>query len=136
MIHRLHLRSPTLSLLLFWAAVATATTEPAASGTSDDQARTETTFLSEQLQLTAEQEKQVGAINLDYARATQKLFMTATPATHRAHPLRELELTREQQLKKVLSGDQYRDYLTARSILSQRGGDENAPPAPAKPARP
>ena len=135
MIDRIRVSTLTLSLLLFGAAVATATTEPAPSAISDDQARAETTFLSEQLQLTATQEKQVGDINLDHARATRKLFMTPTPATHRAHQLRELEMTREQQFKKVLSGDQYRDYLAARSSLSQRG-DENAPPAPAKPARP
>ena len=135
MIDRLRALALVLPLLVCSAALAQATSETNSTASSHERARAETAFLEDQLQLPAAQEKQALAINLDHARGTQKLFTASTSSRYRAQRLQELELEREQKLKKVLSGDQYRAYLAARSAMRQRGFGIT-PPSPAKPAEP
>ena len=91
--------------------------ERMAATTPQQRADRQTAQMKKQLSLTAEQEPTVAAINLKYAQRMQSVLETGerNPNAARAQTMkqvREMTGSKDDELKAVLTNDQYKQYET------------------------
>ncbi|MBC7922467.1 MAG: hypothetical protein H7Z75_15410 [Ferruginibacter sp.] len=124
--------NPLLSILLglFIAGQAVAQTTPADAGTNrraelaattpEQRAERQTAQMKEKLSLTADQETRVAAINLNYAQQMQPLLEGGARNRNTLKQVRDLASSKDDELKKVLDQDQYKQYAAFRDEQKDR----------------
>ncbi len=91
-----------------------------ANTTPEQRANGQTAQMKARLSLTAEQEPTVAAINLNYARQAQSLMETGGRNRQTMKQARELVNSKNDELKKVLNQDQYKQYEAFRDEQKDR----------------
>ncbi|WP_421825463.1 hypothetical protein [Larkinella sp.] len=79
-------------------------------GTPEERAARMTARMKEKLNLSAEQEAPVAAINLKYAKQNQALMETGGRNLRTARQAQAVMKKKDEELKKVLNVDQYQQY--------------------------
>ncbi|KAA9356470.1 hypothetical protein [Larkinella humicola] len=79
-------------------------------GTPEERATRMTARMKEKLNLSAEQETPVAAINLKYAKQNQALLETGGRNLRTARQAQAVMKKKDEELKKVLNSDQYQQY--------------------------
>ncbi|WP_133299841.1 DUF4890 domain-containing protein [Larkinella punicea] len=79
-------------------------------GTPEERATRMTARMKEKLNLSAEQETPVAAINLKYAKQNQVLIETGGRNLRTARQAQAVMKKKDEELKKILNADQYQQY--------------------------
>ncbi len=86
-------------------------------GTPEERATRMTARMKEKLNLSAEQEAPVAAINLKYAKQNQSLLETGGRNLRTARQAQAVMKKKDEELKKVLNADQYQQYQTIKEEM-------------------
>ena len=79
-------------------------------GTPEERATRMTARMKEKLNLSADQETPVAAINLKYAKQNQALMESGGRNLRTARQAQAVMKKKDEELKKVLNADQYKQY--------------------------
>lgn len=79
-------------------------------GTPEERATRMTARMKEKLNLSADQETPVAAINLKYAKQNQALIETSGRNLRTARQVQAVMKKKDEELKKILNADQYQQY--------------------------
>ena len=80
----------------------------------------QTTAMTERLHLTPEERTQVEAINLKFANQMQPVLEGSGGPFARMREAKKLEEAKDNELKPVLSADQFKGYLAMKDELKER----------------
>lgn len=94
--------------------------EQLANTTPEQRAERQTAQMKQRLSLTADQEPTVAAINLKYAQQMQSILENGQRNRGTLKQVRDLTNGKDDELKKVLNKDQYRQYETFRDEQKDR----------------
>ena len=98
---------------------------------AEDRAKRQTDMMKDELKLNQDQEKKVYAINLKYSDKMKDVRQIADTSARRKS-FESLNKQKDEELKKVLTADQFKSYqkLVAdmRAKRQQGGGPQGGPP--------
>jgi hypothetical protein len=116
---RVFTASITITLLLCAAAVL-AQMEGLRNSTPSQRARLQTAFMHRKLNLSPQQVKQVQKINLKYAEQMDPIIHGNEGKFKKARQAEAINEAKDNELKTVLSEEQYQTYLASREEMRQR----------------
>jgi len=87
---------------------------------AEEKAPVQEDFLAKKLSLTAEQREQVGQINRKYAREVDSILLSDDYRSKKVRRFKSAMKTKDRELKKVLSKEQYEMYKKIREEMKQR----------------
>lgn len=108
-----------LALTLFTVTIVTAQTK-----TPEERAAAMTAWMKTNLQLTADQETTVKAINLKYAKLNEPLKTSTESRMQKMRILRENDMAKEKELTAVLNADQLRLYDSKKAEMKEKFKEE------------
>jgi hypothetical protein len=85
----------------------------------EDRAKKITEWMKTNLQLSDAQVAQVEPINLKYANKAQELQGSTSPKKQKLLVLKDIETAKDEELKKVLTPDQFKTYSAKKEELKQ-----------------
>jgi len=88
--------------------------------TPEQRANLQTDMMRARLKLTEAQVGPVRDINLKYAQKMQPILETSERPFQEVWELKEVNVGKEAELKKVLTAEQFKDYLTAKDEMRQK----------------
>lgn len=94
--------------------------EQLTNSTPEQRAQRQTTQMKKQLSLSAEQETAVAAINLKYAQQAQTLIDGGNRNRETMKQVRTMMSSKDEELKKVFSQEQYTQYDTFKDTQKNR----------------
>ena len=106
--------------LLLYAAGAFAQMDELRNSTPGQRAALETAFMKRKLNLTQSQVKQVLNINQKYAKEMDPVIKGNEGKLEKARQTRAIKQAKDNELKTVLSGEQYQKYLASKEEMRQR----------------
>lgn len=94
--------------------------EKMANTTPEQRAQRQTAQMKKQLSLSAEQETTVASINLKYAQQAQTLLDGGERSRETMKQVRTLMSSKDKELKKVFSEEQYNQYSASKDAQKKR----------------
>lgn len=90
------------------------------NSTPEERANRQTQQMKRELALTPEQEKEIAAINLNYARQMQPVLEQARRDRATMKQIRQLNNAKEKDLRKVLNDKQFSEYESRKNERRER----------------
>ena len=109
----------SLVSILFWSCQSEAQRPNLKDASAEDIAKMQTGYQSKQLDLTDEQTQELQSINLKYAKALVA-FREKDPAERSFDDLRGLNQKQNQEVKAILSDEQFKRYLKLKQKTRER----------------
>lgn len=92
--------------------------------TPAERAKAQTAMMKTKLGLTDEQAAKVGAINLKYAEKMDPIIKGSEGPLMKMHDARAVETQKEDELKALLSPDQFQKFQAAKDEMRERLSDQ------------
>lgn len=90
-----------------------------AQSTPEQRAEKITSWMKDNLKLTAEQVPQVEEINLKYARMNEELKRMSGPKKDKMKKVKSNETAKDEELKKLLTPEQYQSYQAKKKEIKE-----------------
>ncbi|ESU19807.1 hypothetical protein FEDK69T_30630 [Flavobacterium enshiense DK69] len=90
-----------------------------AQSTPEQRAEKLTTWMKDNLNLTAEQIPLVQELNLKYARLNEELKNMSGPRNEKMKKIKSNETAKEEELKKILTPEQFQTYTTKKREVKE-----------------
>lgn len=103
--------------------------EKMTNSTPEQRAQRQTAQMKKQLSLSAEQETAVASINLKYAQQAQTLLDGGERNRETMKEVRSLMSSKDEELKKVFSEEQYNQYDALKGAQKKRAKQNRGKPA-------
>ena len=92
--------------------------------TPEERATALTEWMKTNLQLTADQEAPVKAINLKYANLNEQVKTSTNARMQKAKPVKDNDEKRDKELEGVLTKEQYKTYLAKKEEMKAKFNEE------------